>query len=344
MNTAFPKRRKTDVTAEIGVNLVSTIVNDDFGWVFRRTHQEHDFGVDGYIDYVDSNGGVTGQFIAVQIKTGNSYLSKSGSVHWYMDTKEHLNYFLNLPTPIVLIICDPSSKKCYWAVLKKEEVEFKGNSWRFPIPKSETLNKNSIEKFKRLFGDSIDHLAEFKEDQELLNLATSSSFIQYRVPRDDIESNNITNLQSFLSRITRNEKLTLEVQGKLYIGTYGYEGDSREVFQIKDVRKWAKKAREKINCWYLCASGGQIPPTLPWMAACTTNVNAELMVKPSGRSGYQIQYTAKELLDFMNECFDGLNKASDKWGWSTRLNYDISKLIHKELFPDMPFPEFKEDG
>ena len=73
MNTAFPKRRKTDVTAEIGVNLVSTIVNDDFGWVFRRTHQEHDFGVDGYIDYVDSNGGVTGQFIAVQIKTGNSY-------------------------------------------------------------------------------------------------------------------------------------------------------------------------------------------------------------------------------------------------------------------------------
>jgi len=344
MNKAFPKRRNTDVTAELGVNLVSSIVNDDFGWIFRRTHQEHDFGVDGYIDYVNSDGGVTGQFMAVQIKTGTSYLSKTGTVHWYSDTKEHLNYFLNLPTPIVLIICDPLSKVCYWALLKKEEVEFKGDSWRFPIPKSEVLDKSSASKFRQLFGDSIDHLAEFEEDQELLNLAESSSFIQYSVPREDIEAKNISNLKSFLNRITRNEKLTLEVQGKLYIGTYGYENDSREVFQIKDVRKWAKKARKKINCWYLCASGGDIPSTLSWMAACTTNIESELIVQPSGRTGYQIEGMPKEWSEFVTECFHGLNIASDKWGWPTRLNYNISKLIQKELFPDIPFPELESDA
>jgi hypothetical protein len=340
---AFPKRRNTDVTAEVGVNLVSTIVNDEFGWIFRRTHQEHDFGVDGYIDYVNSVGGVTGKFLAVQIKTGKSYLSKAGAVHWYTDTKEHLNYFLNLPTPIILIICDPESKECFWAELKKEEVDFKGETWRYPIPKSEILAKKSFNKIRKVFGSSEDHIAEFEEDNEFMNLAESSSFIQYSVPREDIESRNIKNLKSFLSRITRNKKLTLAVQGKLYICTYGYEGDDREVFQIKDVRKWAKKARKKIDYWYLCASGGDIPSTISWMAACTTNIEAEFIVQPNGRPGYQIEGMPKEWSEFMMECFNGLNEASDKWGWPTRLNYEISQLIQKELFPDIPFPELEEN-
>lgn len=104
---AFSKRRNTDVTAEIGVNVVSTIINDELGWIFHRTHQKHDFGVDGYVDYVNRAGGVTGKFLAVQRKTGESYLNKLGSAHWYRDTKEHLNYFLNLPIPVLLIVCDP---------------------------------------------------------------------------------------------------------------------------------------------------------------------------------------------------------------------------------------------
>ena len=340
---ALPKRRTTDVTAEIGVNVVSTIVNDEFGWIFRRTHQEHDFGVDGYIDYVNSEGGVTGKFLAVQIKTGKSYLSKNGSIHWYKDTKEHLNYFLNLPTPIVLIICDPESKECFWAELKKEDVEFKGDTWRYPIPKSEKLNKKYVNKIKKIFGSSEDHLAEFQADNDFINLAKSSSFIQYSVPREDIESGNIKKLKSFLSRITRNEKLTLAVNGKLYIGTYGYESDSREVFQIKGIRKWAKKARKKINCWYLCASGGAIPSTISWVAACTTDIEAEPVVQPNGRRGHQIIGMTKEWSDFMMECFNGLNEATDKWGWPTRLNYEISKLLHKELFPDITFPDLDRE-
>ena len=109
----YPKRQKTDKTAEIGVNSVSRIVNDDFGWIFRRTHKEHDFGVDGYIDYVTKEGSVSGKFIAVQIKTGKSYLSLRGTNFWYRDSIPHLNYFLNVPIPVVIILCDPNTRICY---------------------------------------------------------------------------------------------------------------------------------------------------------------------------------------------------------------------------------------
>jgi hypothetical protein len=42
-------------------------VNRELGWVFRPVHQENYFGIDGYIDVVES-GEITGASLAVQIK------------------------------------------------------------------------------------------------------------------------------------------------------------------------------------------------------------------------------------------------------------------------------------
>jgi hypothetical protein len=49
----------------------------------------------------------------------------------------------------------------------------------------------------------------------------------------------------------------------------------------------------------------------------------------------------KKALAFVMECYEGLNIATEKWGWSTKYNHAISKLIQKEVFPDLPFPELE---
>lgn len=339
MTEVFPKRQKTDKTAEIGINVVSTIFNDHFGWIFRRTHQEHDFGVDAYVDYVTDNGGVTGQFIAAQIKTGKSYLSSNGKMHWYKDSKEHLNYFLNLPTPILLIICDPDTRECYWACLDKNMVDFRDESWRHPIPKSQKLCTKSIEKIKLLFGETEDHISTFEQDQIMLQMITDDSFIQYSVPKEDIEGQNIKKLKSFLERITRNERLTRAVQGKLYISTYGYESDTREIHQIREVKRWAKKARTTIKEWYLCANDTSRASTLLWVAACTCGNSSKLITKPDGKKVYRIESDVEKLVEFMVECFAGLNEATDKWGWSKKYNREISNKIQNEIFQNHQFSQ-----
>lgn len=337
MTEKFPTRQSVDKTAEIGVNLVSTVFNDHFGWIFRRTHQEHDFGVDAFIDYVSEEGHVTGQFIAVQIKTGKSYLSQNGNVHWYKDSKEHLNYFLNLPTPILLIICDPDTRECYWTCLDKSKVDFGGKSWRHPVPKCQKLCKKYLSEIKHYFGEIRDHVSDFEQDYELLKMISNGSFIQYGVPKEDIENRDLKNLKSFLNRITQNEKLTIAVQGKLYISTYGYENDSREVHQIKDVRRWAKKARKKIKEWYLCAGDEPRLSTLLWMAVCTCKNKAKLKKRSDGRIGYLVECDVKELSEFLDECYHGLNEASEKWGWNPEYNSEISKKMALELFPDITY-------
>ncbi|MCB1099707.1 MAG: DUF4365 domain-containing protein [Verrucomicrobiae bacterium] len=62
------------------------------GWTFRPVHQEDDFGIDGYIDVV-TEGHVTGQCLAVQIKCGDSFLrgASEGGVK-FLGSKRHLNY------------------------------------------------------------------------------------------------------------------------------------------------------------------------------------------------------------------------------------------------------------
>jgi len=342
----FPKRNKNNQTAEIGVNLVSTVFNDHFGWVFRRTHQEHDFGIDAYVDHVTAEGAVTGRSIACQIKTGASYITSTGHVHWYKDTKEHLNYFLNLQTPLLLVICDPETRQCFWAALNKDEVDFQENGWRHAVPKSQTLTVESLKNIEELFGGITDHLTDFEQDQQFLRTLSQlpeDAFIQYSVPREDVEGVNIGPLQSFIRRISRNEKLTLAAQGKLYICTYGYEADTREVFHIPAVRAWAAKARREIGEWYLCAHDSHYPSTLKWIASSTIkDIKAKLTRRRDGRLGYNISSDSRELSEFMGECFAGLNEASEKWGWPTKYNYEISKKISKELLPAFPFPRLEE--
>jgi hypothetical protein len=97
----FPKFVRQRQTGEVGINAVSSIVNDKFKWIFRRVNAEHDFGVDGYIDVVTDDGNVTGQSVAVQIKAGASFFRTKTAIGFvfYGETK-HLNYYLNLRVPI----------------------------------------------------------------------------------------------------------------------------------------------------------------------------------------------------------------------------------------------------
>jgi len=68
MSTGFPKFSHSAKQGELGINLVSRMISDNFGWLFKRNHQEHDFGIDGQIEVVTPDGAVTGQMIGVQVR------------------------------------------------------------------------------------------------------------------------------------------------------------------------------------------------------------------------------------------------------------------------------------
>jgi hypothetical protein len=79
MNQGYPTYSKAAQKGDKGVEIVSRIINDGYGWLFKRNHQEHDFGIDAQVDVILDDGSVTGQMIALQIKYGASFFKEKES-------------------------------------------------------------------------------------------------------------------------------------------------------------------------------------------------------------------------------------------------------------------------
>jgi len=63
-------------------------------------------------------------------------------------------------------------------------------------------------------------------------------------------------------------------------------------------------------------------------------------VWPNGRVGYLIENGPEEILEFLEECYVGLNEATEKWGWTKKFNYEISRQLSQIFFPDFKYPDF----
>ena len=61
MKSGFPQFADSAKQGDLGISLVTRIVSDIFGWLFKKNHQEHDFGIDGQIEVVTNDGAITGQ-------------------------------------------------------------------------------------------------------------------------------------------------------------------------------------------------------------------------------------------------------------------------------------------
>jgi hypothetical protein len=157
------KYSKSKTTGKAGVLYVDNIVNSQ-GSVFRPVHQEDDFGIDGFIELVKSEM-VSGQLIAVQIKTGDSYLSKDRQ-HFEVDVDErHLEYWRNFMVPVILVCYSPSTKVAAWVSIRDfiESEEYHG---RIPIKKIDVPFYKEFN--EQALSNGIAGLAHARADERLL--------------------------------------------------------------------------------------------------------------------------------------------------------------------------------
>jgi hypothetical protein len=113
MEVVLPKVENTYFKEREGVFKVGLILNQ-LGLIFRET-QNADVGIDGTIEYVTNDGRATGEIIAVQIKSGQSYLKHENDTHYkfYFD-KKHLVYWEKLPIPLIVLIYNPANEHIYY--------------------------------------------------------------------------------------------------------------------------------------------------------------------------------------------------------------------------------------
>lgn len=111
------KWTKSQQTAIAGVTFVEEVVNKH-GSIFRPVHQETDIGIDGYIELVKTEN-VSGHLIAVQIKSGDSYLSKKNRDEFVIPIDQrHLDYWNRYMLPVVIVCFSPKKKLGAWVSVR----------------------------------------------------------------------------------------------------------------------------------------------------------------------------------------------------------------------------------
>jgi hypothetical protein len=101
-----------------GVHKVAILLTS-IGLVFRETSNA-DVGIDGYVELVDESGEATGATVAVQIKSGSSYLRDGGDFWRYYPEEKHRCYWEMYPLPVVLMLHDPTDDRVYWADVRRQ--------------------------------------------------------------------------------------------------------------------------------------------------------------------------------------------------------------------------------
>ena len=141
---------ESDHLGEIGVAAVNFIVRKEMGWIFRQ-QPISDRGIDGEIEIQTPDRDATGLLIALQIKTGSSYLSeKTDSGFVFRGKNRHLSYWRRHSLPVVVVLHDPDANISYWQSVEDEHIEKTPKGWKLEVPFSQVLNKSAMKALNEL--------------------------------------------------------------------------------------------------------------------------------------------------------------------------------------------------
>jgi hypothetical protein len=317
----FPKFSNAAQKGEQGVAVVARLFSKQFRWIFRRVHQEQDFGVDGYIDIVNDNNQVTGRSFAIQIKCGSSYFKKSKyGEYWYEGENKHLNYLLNHPVPVVVILVNPENEDCFWGVFDINNTEEYGDGWRMPIPQAQKLTPDAKPSLKALVGEEKDYSDEVNWYWKLNGLLGDNLNPAICVfSRGEIVSQNFSGATNFFNRFLANSAVARKCQGSLEFSIYGYESDSRELYEIPEVRYYLQALEPRVKYWFFFLNPHPSSYSLKLLMACVCGIQI------SGTSYVKLDPRDRDA--FMMRNFVWLNEITDKLNLSPEVNQRISETI-----------------
>lgn len=165
----LPKFPQTSTNERIGVMRVATILTE-MGLIFRETSNS-DTGIDGYIEEVNNNQEATGRLLAVQIKSGASYLHEQDEYFVYYADESHIKYWQLYPIPVILCVHNPVTGNTYYQTIKSHG---HGLSTKIVIPKNQVL---SFENREDIFASIAGFSSSYHTTEELYAIMKSTRIL-----------------------------------------------------------------------------------------------------------------------------------------------------------------------
>jgi hypothetical protein len=146
----LPKVNDTYFSEREGVLKIALELNR-YGLVFRET-PNGDVGIDGQIEYVNKENQALGKIVAVQIKSGDSYLTDKDDYWAFYPKEKHRIYWESYPIPVILLVYSPSNDKTYFVDARYQLSIPEKKEKCIRIPKTNVLSIQSKELIFESFG------------------------------------------------------------------------------------------------------------------------------------------------------------------------------------------------
>lgn len=315
----FPKHTRAAQTGNKGIRIVENIVHDRLGWILREQEGQKDFGIDAHIELMNGDK-VLGRMLAAQIKCGKSYFkSKNEDGYIYYGEQKHLNYFLNYSIPVILILCDPETEKCFWCEVDAVEMEETETGWQITVPFNQVFDASAQNKLAAIAGSAQDYLPDMQQYWFVNDLLQKyAEMLLLVVDRHKhIEAGDISDVLNSLNRLFVKKKLTKKYKERVDISVYGYDEDPRALYEIPEVRSWFRQLDQKFPFWFyfLSKQGGGIK--LITLSIC----NYTLL------DNGQIMLDANNFQHFMEDHFIAMNRICESLGFDEEEIFNLSQRV-----------------
>ncbi len=140
---AWPTYDDNSLRGDIGMAFLKLAVSKGLGWAFRDKPQV-DLGIDGELEVRDEDKKTRGRLVSVQVKCGRSFFrAETERGYQYRPKPEHLNYWLNYSTPVILVLVDDERGVCFWEHVHPKNLFSVGGVNIIEVPKSQTVDADN---------------------------------------------------------------------------------------------------------------------------------------------------------------------------------------------------------
>lgn len=303
----FPIKTKANQKADLGIDVVIDIVHRELGWEFRKTTLESDFGIDGYIDIVTQEQYVTGKSLAVQVKAGSSYFREKTEDGWlFRGSIKHVNYYLNSPSRILLVLVDEVTRRAWWRLFEAYETSRTKSGWHIEISSSNLLTFESKKTLEAIAGNHVDYLPHLEDFWALERNIFETDVFFIQVQRFEIESLNVRPFARLFERLAANSDLRSAAMSKVDFLIDGYNEDDRELAEIPEVVQWLRLATNSVK--YLLFFLNLDP-----RAQGILQILAAHCEMRRTNEGLEVE-NPEEVFELINNLFGWLNEFTDQHG------------------------------
>jgi hypothetical protein len=163
----------TDQTERTGIEAIRATIAR-LGW-FVREPVRPDYGVDLFLETAEDER-PSGRLLALQVKSGRSYLGEGGDDIPFRANQKHIDYWMGHSLPVVVVLYDPETDRAYWQAVTEDTAESTGKGWKLIVPRSQVLDTDSLSALSELAAPRPPETS--KEAEELSRLRSDLTWME----------------------------------------------------------------------------------------------------------------------------------------------------------------------